>query len=86
MSDTPLVWYVAYGSNLLTDRMLAYLVGCGDDRPWGPHWGARDPAPPLDDRRVEVTHPEHVAGTAAAACARPRRLSPTPCPSSVGHG
>ena len=33
MSDTPLIWYVAYGSNLLTDRMLAYLVGCGDDRP-----------------------------------------------------
>ena len=32
MSDPRLVWYVAYGSNLLTDRMMAYLVGCGDDR------------------------------------------------------
>ena len=62
MSDTPLVWYVAYGSNLLTDRMLAYLVGCGDDRPWGPHRGARDPAPPLDDRRVVVPQTVHFGG------------------------
>ena len=24
------IWYVAYGSNLLEARFLAYLAGCGD--------------------------------------------------------
>lgn len=62
MSDPRLVWYVAYGSNLLTDRMMAYLVGCGDDRPWGPHRPATDPTPPRDDRRVVVPHPVHFGG------------------------
>lgn len=28
------IWYVAYGSNLLEARFLAYLTGCGDGEPW----------------------------------------------------
>ncbi|MBL77796.1 MAG: hypothetical protein CL459_02325 [Acidimicrobiaceae bacterium] len=57
-----LVWYVAYGSNLAADRMLAYLVGGGGDRPWGHHRGAADPTPPRDDRRVVVPHPVFFGG------------------------
>lgn len=38
------VWYVAYGSNVNRARFLRYLEG--DDS----HAGARDPAPPADDR------------------------------------
>ena len=56
------VWYVAYGSNLLRARFLAYLNGCDDDEPWGAHHGAADPSPPRDDRRVEVPHPVMFGG------------------------
>lgn len=59
--STP-VWYVAYGSNLLEDRFLAYLVGCDDGRPWGRHRGAADPTPPSGDRRVVVPHPVFFGG------------------------
>jgi len=34
VNPTEPVWYVAYGSNLLTDRFLAYITGCGDDAVW----------------------------------------------------
>ncbi|MBC8195619.1 MAG: hypothetical protein ISR43_06085 [Acidimicrobiia bacterium] len=56
------IWYVAYGSNLLEARFLAYLTGCGDGEPWGPHRGAADPSPPKADRRVEVPHPVRFGG------------------------
>ena len=59
--STP-VWYVAYGSNLLEDRFLAYLVGCDDARPWGPHRGAADPTSPSGDRRVVGPHPVFFGG------------------------
>ena len=47
-------WYVSYGSNLSSERLACYLAG---GRPPGGRWttpGARDPAPPADDRRVEL--------------------------------
>ena len=56
------VWYVAYGSNLYEARFLAYLKGCGDDEPWGPHRGAADQSPPVANRRVEVPHPVRFGG------------------------
>lgn len=56
------VWYVAYGSNLLEARFLAYLAGCGDGPAWGAHRGARDPSPPSGDRRVVVPHPVFFGG------------------------
>lgn len=59
---TDRVWYVAYGSNLYEARFLAYLTGCGDDEPWGPHRGAADQSPPVADRRVEVPHPVRFGG------------------------
>ena len=56
------VWYVAYGSNLFGDRMLAYLLGAGDDSPFGRHRGAADPTHPRDDRRVTVPPPVRFGG------------------------
>jgi len=60
--DTTPVWYVAYGSNLLAARFDAYLRGCGDDIPWGPHRGASDSSPATGDRRVVVPHPVFFGG------------------------
>ena len=56
------VWYVAYGSNLLAARFDAYLRGCGEDTPWGPHRGAADPTPATGDRRVTVPYPVFFGG------------------------
>ncbi len=74
------VWYVAYGSNLLEDRFLAYLVGCDDDRPWGLHRGAIDPTPPSGARRVVVPHPVRFGGHSVrwngGCCFCPAEASP----------
>lgn len=55
---TDLVWYAAYGSNLLAARFLAYLAG--GPVPHRPtttiQAGARDPAPPRQHRRAELAH------------------------------
>lgn len=56
------VWYVAYGSNLLTARMLAYLEGSTEESLWGKHRGAKDPTFPRDDRRVEIPLPIRFGG------------------------
>ena len=50
----PLVWYVAYGTNLSTARLACYLSGGrppGADRRYD---GCRDPSPPQDARPVEL--------------------------------
>ena len=53
-----LVWYAAYGSNLLGARFLTYLTGgVAPHRPSRrPHPGARNPEPPIDTRGWEVSH------------------------------
>lgn len=50
LSDNDLVWYVAYGSNLLRERFLAYLGGGSGPGGSGSHVGARDATPPRADR------------------------------------
>lgn len=51
---TGLVWYAAYGSNLLRARFLCYLEG-GAPAPGMPvQRGAADPAPPRDERAVTL--------------------------------
>jgi hypothetical protein len=50
------VWYVAYGSNLLTARFHAYITGCGDEAPWGAHRGSTDTTLPAGDRQVVVPY------------------------------
>ncbi len=50
--DADLVWYVAYGSNLASDRLRCYLAG---GRPFGglrTYAGARDPCNPRQHRAV----------------------------------
>lgn len=58
-----LVWYVAYGSNLLTERFLAYLQGSPAGTRFGHHDGAADPRPPRDTRSATITHRLYLAGT-----------------------
>ncbi|CAN5722350.1 hypothetical protein BH24ACT4_BH24ACT4_19030 [soil metagenome] len=64
------VWYVAYGSNLCRDRLMAYLEGtpippalaATGDGPgsratrYGQHRGCADPTPPAEDRWLELGH------------------------------
>lgn len=66
------LWYVAYGSNLCRDRLMAYLCGTvapdrpgaagGADRPgpasarFGPHRGGPDPTPPRADLWCAIDH------------------------------
>jgi len=52
--ETDLVWYVAYGSNLLRERFLAYLTGGSGPGGSGDHAGANDPTPPRGDQPVEM--------------------------------
>jgi hypothetical protein len=54
--DERLVWDVSYGSNLDRDRLLCYLEGGQPAMAWRGNIGARDPAPPLDDRSVTIPH------------------------------
>jgi hypothetical protein len=52
--EADLVWYVAYGSNLASERLRCYLAG---GRPHGGHRtyaGARDPRDPHQTRAVEL--------------------------------
>ncbi len=52
-----LVWYAAYGSNLLRARFAAYVEGGVFPGTDAEHRGARDRTPPRDDRRLDVPHP-----------------------------
>ena len=62
MKPTEPVWYVAYGSNLLAARFLAYITGCGDDAVWGAHRGSTDTTLPTGDRQVVVPYPVYFGG------------------------
>lgn len=54
--EEPLVWYVSYGSNLDRGRLLCYLEGGRPPAAWRGNVGARDPAPPREDRAVTIPH------------------------------
>lgn len=54
--DEQLVWYVGYGSNLDRTRLLCYLEGGRPPAARRTNTGARDPAPPRDDRAVTIPH------------------------------
>lgn len=55
---TERVWYASYGSNLLRERFVRYLVGgrYGPARESSDHAGARDPALPGGDTAEIVGH------------------------------
>ncbi len=52
--EDQLIWYVAYGSNLLRDRFLSYLTGGAGPGRSGAHDGARDTTPPRADRTLTI--------------------------------
>ncbi len=55
------LWYVAYGSNLRLERLMAYLQGA-DSGPYGAHSGARDQRPPEQSRLVRLNRGVYFAG------------------------
>jgi hypothetical protein len=59
MSDDDPVWYVAYGSNLLRERFLAYLEG-GTFR-GREHRGCADPTPPRDEFALTLPYLRYFA-------------------------
>lgn len=64
--DADLIWYVAYGSNLASDRLRCYLVG---GRPQGglrTYPGARNPRDPHRTHPVELTGGIVFAGQSTA--------------------
>lgn len=54
MSD--LVWYVAYGSNLLLERLACYMLGGKPPGATRSMAGARDPSPPLAEGAQFLPH------------------------------
>ena len=64
--ESDLVWYVAYGSNLASDRLRCYLAG---GRPHGglrTYAGARDPRDPRQSRTVVLSGEIMFAGESTA--------------------
>lgn len=57
------VWYVAYGSNMSTERLMVYLEGGQLGNRTYP--GARDPRPPRISRGVRIRGRLRFAGTSA---------------------
>jgi hypothetical protein len=55
------VWYVAYGSNLRFERLMAYLEGALSG-PYGVHAGSRDASPPGAVRTVRFDRDVYFAG------------------------
>jgi hypothetical protein len=57
-------WYVAYGSNLRYERLMAYLEG-SNSGPYGAHPGARDRRPPRQVRSIRFNRDVYFAGDSA---------------------
>lgn len=58
-----LVWYAAYGSNLLASRLAHYLEGGRAPGASRDHRGARDGSPPRTTRPTTLDHELYFAGT-----------------------
>jgi len=64
--DTDPVWYVAYGSNLASERLRCYLAGGRPDGALRTYAGARDPRDPHQTRAVELVGDIVFAGESTA--------------------
>lgn len=62
MDPQQLVWYAAYGSNLLPERFSSYLGGSPAGSAFGAHRPAPDSTPPRRSRRSTLRHPMFFAG------------------------
>ncbi len=60
--DRRLVWYAAYGSNLLSSRLARYLEGGRAPGASRGHRGARDSSPPLEIRPFTIERQVYFAG------------------------
>ncbi|MGV8874376.1 MAG: hypothetical protein ACOH2Q_17720 [Rhodococcus sp. (in: high G+C Gram-positive bacteria)] len=56
------VWYLSYGSNLLRERLLAYLTGSDEGSEFGAHPPAPSTALPAEERWLWIDHPLYFAG------------------------
>lgn len=56
-SESPLVWYVAYGSNLLEARLMYYIAGGRCEKNDKDYPSCRDTTPPRRSRPVVIPHP-----------------------------
>lgn len=80
-----MVWYVAYGSNLLAARLRCYIEG---GLAPGARWanpGARDSTPSTADRRVDLRHPLVFGGPSRTWAGGPAFLDVERQGTSVGR-
>jgi hypothetical protein len=61
-SKIGLLWYVAYGSNMLRERLLAYIEGSDLNQFGGKHAGAKDARAPLREQPFILRHRLYFAG------------------------
>ncbi|MHC5067906.1 MAG: histone deacetylase [Planctomycetota bacterium] len=64
--EDDLIWYVAYGSNLLSARFDCYLIGGKAPGATRKDPGARDDSPPHDERAMFLPYPLSFAGRFAS--------------------
>jgi hypothetical protein len=55
------VWYASYGSNLLRDRFLCYILGGTPEGAKRNNTGTTDKTLPMDDRSISIKHPLYFA-------------------------
>jgi hypothetical protein len=55
------VWYASYGSNLLRERFLCYIVGGTPEGARRNHTGSTDTTLPLQDRSIAIPYPLYFA-------------------------
>src|SRR5215472_4618760 len=61
-SDSRLVWYAVYGSNLLKKRFGCYIAGGKPEGSKTEYPGCRDKTPPRGDRPTSLRHALYFAG------------------------
>ncbi|WP_149359665.1 hypothetical protein [Lolliginicoccus suaedae] len=75
-----LLWYVAYGSNLVADRFAAYLNGSSPTSIYGPHRPAPTTVPPRDARSLWLQHRLYFAGHSHRWTGSVAFVDPRPAP------
>lgn len=74
----PMIWYVAYGSNLLVERFCSYLTGSDADSEFGHHPAAAETSEPREDRWLWIEHALYFAGVSRRWTGASAFVSPSP--------
>ena len=83
------VWYVAYGSNMVPERLACYLAGGTPPGARRTYLGARDATPPRESRPLVIPHRVFFAGVSrvwgggGVAFAEPRATHGTRTPAAA---